>query len=169
MAIKDALLPEFDHETAGARKVLENIPADSLQFRPHERSWNTAELGTHLGRLLSWAPLTLANDETDIGGYEHEPALESTAAIIEAFDRNVAGARAAIAGASDEDLMKPWTLKDGDTIYFTMPKVAVLRSFVMNHLIHHRGQLTVYLRMAGGKVPGLYGPSADEMEAEAGA
>jgi len=166
MAIRDVLLPEFDQETAGARRVLENIPADRLQFRPHEKSWNMAELGTHLGRLLSWAAPTMAMPDMDIGGFVPEPALESTGAILELFDRNVTEARAAIAAASDEDFVKSWTLRAGDTVYFSMPKAAVIRSFVMNHLVHHRGQLTVYLRMAGAKVPGLYGPSADELEAE---
>lgn len=162
MAIADMFLPEFDQEVAGARRALQAVPPDSLAFRPHAKSWNMAELATHLGRLLSWAAPTMAMDVMDLSGYQPEPALESTAAIIELFDRNAAEARAVLAAASDADLMKSWTLKAGDTVYFTMPKVAVIRSFVMNHLIHHRGQLTVYLRLAGGKVPGLYGPSADE-------
>lgn len=162
MAIADMLLPEFDQEVAGARKVLEAIPEGSLAYRPHEKSWNMAELGTHLGRLLSWAKPTMDMEVMDISGYQPEPAMESRAAMLELFDRNAAEARAAIAAASDADFMKTWSLKAGDTVYFTMPKVAVIRSFVMNHLIHHRGQLTVYLRPAGGKVPGLYGPSADE-------
>jgi uncharacterized damage-inducible protein DinB len=166
MAIRDALLPEFDHEMAGARTVLASIPADSLQFRPHRKSWNMAELGTHVGRLLSWAAPTLAMDEMDISGFVPEPALESVDAILELFDRNAAEARAALAAASDEDFLRSWTLRAGDTVYFSMPKAAVIRSFVMNHLVHHRGQLTVYLRMAGGKVPGLYGPSADDQEME---
>ena len=162
MAIAQMLLPEFDREIAGARTAIERIPPDRLQFRPHEKSWTLIELGTHLARLLSWAQPTFAVDEMDLSGYEREPALPSVAAALELFDRNAAAARTAIAAATDEQFMSPWTLKAGDTAYFTMPRAGVIRSFVLNHLIHHRGQLTVYLRMVGAKVPGLYGPSADE-------
>lgn len=162
MPIAQMLLPEFDHELANARKVIERVPPDRLDFKPHERSWSMIELSTHLARLLNWAGATMSMSEMDLSGHQREPALESVDAVLELFDRNTAEARAAIAAASDEQFMAPWTLKSGDEVYFTMPRAAVVRSFVLNHLIHHRGQLTVYLRMAGAKVPGMYGPSADE-------
>lgn len=162
MSISQLLLPEFDQEMANARKAIERVPADKLDFKPHEKSWTMIELATHLARALSWAGATLAVSEMDLSGYQPEPALESVDAVLALWDTNVADARAAIAAASDEEFMAPWTLKAGDEVYFTMPRAAVIRSFVMNHMIHHRGQLTVYLRMTGAKVPGMYGPSADE-------
>lgn len=162
MPIAQMMLPEYDQEMANARRAIEAIPTGNIDFRPHEKSWSLIELATHLARLISWGPATLAVDEMDISGYQPEPALPSVEAVLELFDKNVAEARAAIEATADDKFMSDWRLKSGDTVHFSMPKAAVIRSFVLNHLIHHRGQLTVYIRMAGGKVPGMYGPSADE-------
>jgi uncharacterized damage-inducible protein DinB len=156
------LLPEFDHEMANTRKALERIPADKLPFRPHEKSWTLRQLAGHLAQLPGWISITLATTELDISQPFEQPALETKADILATFDASVAGARAALVNASGDDLMVPWSLKNGDQVAFTVPRSAVVRSFVLNHIVHHRGQFTVYLRLAGGSVPALYGPSADE-------
>lgn len=157
-----ALLPEFDHEMASTRKALERIPADKMDFRPHEKSWTLRELAGHVANIPSWAHVTLATTELDLAQPFDRPKIDTPEDILALFDRESAQAREAIAKAGGDDLMVPWTLRGGPDVYFTMPRVGVLRSFVMNHMIHHRGQLTVYLRLAGAPVPGMYGPSADE-------
>ena len=158
------LLPEFDHEMGGLRKALERIPADKLAFKPHEKSWSLRELAGHLAQLPGWTQVTVTTTELDLAQPMEQPTLDTRDQILAVFDEQVSQARAALEGASGDDLMVPWTLKMGDDVIFSMPRIAVLRSFVMNHMVHHRGQLTVYLRLTGGSVPALYGPSADEEE-----
>ena len=166
MALKDALLPEFDHEMANTRKTLERVPDDKLDWKPHSKSMAMGGLATHLSNLPTWANYTIARDSLDLAPegkpLPSAPAVKSRSELLEVFDSNVAKARAAIAGASDEDLFKPWTLQHNGKQILTLPKVAVLRSFVMNHNIHHRAQLGVYLRLNDIPVPSIYGPSADE-------
>jgi uncharacterized damage-inducible protein DinB len=165
MAISDALLPEFDHEMANTRKTLERVPDDKFGWKPHEKSSALGDLATHIGNLPSWAVLTVNQEEFDMapeGKPVRVPPASSREEILQTFDKNIAAARAAIAGASDEELFKPWTLLSGGNKLFSLPKVAVLRSFVMNHIIHHRAQLGVYLRLNDIPVPSIYGPSADE-------
>ena len=165
MAIKDALLPEFDHEMASGRKTLERVPDDKFDWKPHEKSFAMGGLATHLANLALWPTLTIDQDSLDIapnGEPQRATLIQSQAALLETFDKNVAAARAAIAGASDEELFKPWTLLSNGKTLITMPKVAVLRTFVMNHFIHHRAQLGVYLRLNDIPVPSIYGPSADD-------
>ena len=166
MAISAALLPEFDNEMASTRKTLERVPEGKSDWKPHEKSMAMGGLATHLSNIPTWAVYTIAQDSLDLapGGNPMPPAklLESQAELLSTFDENVAKARAAIAGASDEELFKPWSLLTNGNTILTMPKIAVLRSFVMNHLIHHRAQLGVYLRLNDIAVPSIYGPSADE-------
>lgn len=166
MSIAASLLPEFDHEMAGTRRTLERVPESIFAFSPHVKSLSMQGLVTHLANLPHWTSVTIETDELDMespeGTAERVEPVGSTADAVAMFDRNVAAARDALAAASDEALLAPWTLRSGDQVAFTMPKVAVLRSFVMNHMIHHRGQLTVYLRMNDLPLPALYGPSADE-------
>ena len=166
MAISDALLPEFDQEMASARKTLERVPADKFDWRPHDKSGTMIWLAGHLANLPSWAPLAIGQDELDLApGGEPMPLPPVPATVEEllaTFDKHAADARAAIAAASDEALMKPWSLLQNGKTMMTLPKVAVLRSFVMNHLIHHRAQLGMYLRLNDLPVPSIYGPSADE-------
>ena len=156
------MLPEFDLEMANTRKALERIPDDQLQFRPHEKSWTLRELAGHVAQVPGWLTMTLQTAELDVSQPFPEPKLDTKADILATFDAALAEARPALEAASGDDLMATWTMKMGDQEVFSMPKVAVLRSFVLNHMIHHRGQLTVYLRLSGGSVPALYGPSADE-------
>ena len=166
MAMSDVLLPEFDQEMAGIRKTLERVPEDKFDWKPHPKSGSMIWLAGHLANLPSWGSLTVGTDEFDMapGGQAAEQASPpaDTASLVATFDKNAAETRAAIAGASDAELMKPWSLLSNGTVLFSMPKVAVLRSFVMNHLIHHRAQLGIYLRLNDIPVPSLYGPSADE-------
>ena len=166
MAIAEALLPEFDQEAAGVRRTLERVPADKFEWRPHEKSGTMIWLAGHLANLPQWAKLTMAADELDLApGGEQMPMPPTPASVDElvaTFDRHAAEARAALAAASDADFMKPWSLLNNGTVLMTLPKAAVIRSFVMNHLVHHRAQLGVYLRMNDVPVPSIYGPSADE-------
>ena len=162
MALVDALLPEFDHEMATTRKLLERVPEARLDWKPHERSFTLGQLAQHVATLPMWGVMTLTQSEIDIGGDPRAEPIHTTAGLLALFDANAGNARAALAGRSDAELIVPWTLKrDGATI-FSMPKAAVWRSFVMSHLIHHRGQLSVYLRMQDVPLPSMYGPSADE-------
>jgi len=164
--INQALLPEFDMEMANTRKTLERVPDDKLGWKPHEKSMTMGRLAGHLAELPGWAANTLEADTLDIApvGKPAYQALTATSRkqVIEMFDKHVSAARAAIAGASDAELMKPWSLLKGGQTLMTMPKIAVLRGFVMNHTVHHRAQLGVYLRLNDIAVPSIYGPSADE-------
>jgi uncharacterized damage-inducible protein DinB len=163
MALVDALLPEFDHEMASTRTVLERVPEERFGWKPHAKSFSLGALATHVAMLPTWATMTLARGELDLDpNQQPHPALPSRADVLSAFDKNVADARAALTGRTDGELMATWSLKRGGRTLFTMPRTAVLRSFVLNHLVHHRGQLTVYLRLLDISVPSIYGPSADE-------
>ncbi len=163
MAIAQSLLPEFDQEIRTTRSLIELVPEEKADFRPHEKSYSAGELCFHLGRLLSWAKMTLEQTEYDMAASTDvpKPTFESIEGCLALLDENAAEARAAIDAASDEQLMVGWSLKVAGDTQFTMPRVAVLRSFVMNHLIHHRGQLTVYLRLLDIPLPPVYGPTAD--------
>jgi uncharacterized damage-inducible protein DinB len=166
MSISESLLPEFDLEMANTRKTLERIPDDKFDWKPHEKSFAMGALVNHLATIPSWAQPTIEQDSLDLAPpgappYQVVP-VKSRQEALETFDKNVAAARAAIAGASDEHLFKPWTLLAGGQTIFTMPRTAVLRGFIMNHIIHHRAQLGIYLRLNDVAVPSIYGPSADE-------
>ena len=166
MALRDALLPEFDHEIATTRRHLERVPQDKFGWKPHEKSGTMGWLAGHIADIPEWAVLGITQDSVDMapGGVHVPPpvAPATREALFQAFDKNVAAARAAIAGVEDERLFQPWSLlMDGKPV-LTMPRLGVLRSFVMNHGIHHRAQLGVYLRLNGVPVPSTYGPSADE-------
>jgi uncharacterized damage-inducible protein DinB len=166
MSIAASLLPEFDHEMAGTRKVLARCPDDKFAFTPHAKSWNMGSLATHIVNMLGWTIAVIANDSFDVAPvgappYREEP-VKSNAELLERFDKNVAAARAALAAASDETLQAQWSLLQGGQKLFSKPRLTCLRSDILNHTIHHRAQLCVYLRMNDIPVPGLYGPSADE-------
>ena len=167
MPIADALLPEFDHEFATTRKLLERVPDADLGWKPHEKSMSLGELATHLANIGTfWCTQTMRSSSYDVGGQDDPEArltpAASRAELLAAFDEKIKVAREAVARASDGEMMAPWTLKSGAHEVFTMPRVVVYRSFVMNHMIHHRGQLSVYLRLRNVPLPSIYGPSADE-------
>lgn len=164
MSIAQSLLPEFDFEMAAARKVLERVPGDDLGWKPHEKSMTMGRLATHVAEVPGWVISTFTSDSLDLagdGGSRPAPPTDPEG-ILALFDRLVAAGREALAGASDEDMAKPWSLMMGEQVFFTMPKAEVYRRWVINHLIHHRAQLGVYLRLNDIPVPGIYGPSADE-------
>ncbi len=164
MAIKDTLLPEFDHEMAVTRRLLARTPLEDADWKPHPRSMSLGTLAGHLVDIPGWTPVILTHDCFDMGE-EGEPATSkytSSEALLSDFDRNVRTARDLIDAASDAQLSQPWSLKQNGEPLMTMPRLAVMRSFLFNHGIHHRGQLSVYLRLREVKVPSIYGPSADE-------
>jgi uncharacterized damage-inducible protein DinB len=164
MSIAESLLPEFDREMGITRRVLERVPDGQFAWKPHEKSMTLGRLAEHLAELPMWARVTIVDSGIDMStGRPAGYVPPSTrAGVLEMFDKNVAEARAAVNGRTDAELMAPWTLKALGKVVFTMPKAIVLRGFVMNHLIHHRGQMTVYLRLQNVPVPSMYGPSADE-------
>ncbi len=165
MGLSESLLPEFDHEMANTRKTLERVPDGKFAWKPHDKSSSLGGLATHLANLPSWGSLAVSSDSFDLAPGGKPQAVmpcNSQQQVLETFDKNVAATRVAIAGASDQDLFKPWTLLSNGKTILSMPKIAVLRSFVMNHMIHHRAQLGVYLRLNDIPVPSIYGPSADE-------
>ncbi|MBI3697943.1 MAG: DinB family protein [Acidobacteria bacterium] len=163
MKISDALLPEFDQEMGHTRKTLERIPEDKLAWKPHDKSMTLGRLAGHVAELPGFATTTIQTDSLNFSMGEFKPLIAtSRRQVLEAFDQKAAEARAAIAGASDEHLMKTWSLEYGGKTLFTLPRVAVLRSMMLNHIIHHRAQLGVYLRLNNVPVPSIYGPSADE-------
>ena len=162
MAIVDSLIPEFDHEMATTRKVLERVPEERFDWKPHEKSFSLGVLAKHVATLPTWGTETLTRSEIDLVGNNPPASAASKSELLDAFDKNVADARAALAGKTDAELTAMWSLKRNGKTVFSMPKTTVLRSFVLNHLIHHRAQLTVYLRLLDIPVPSIYGPSADE-------
>lgn len=166
MLIRDSLLAELDMEMANTRKTLERVPEDQYGFKPHEKSFSAAELSTHLATMLMWGTATLTGDSFDVSpdGKPYQPpaTVQSRQELLATFDQGLASFRAALAKAENEDLLKPWSLLANGSPIFTMPRIQVLRGMILNHSIHHRGQLSVYLRLTGAPVPALYGPSADE-------
>jgi uncharacterized damage-inducible protein DinB len=164
MAIKDSLLPEFDHEMATTRRVLARVPEAEFAWKPHEKSMSLGKLASHIANLPYWCSATLESTTLDLDTIpDTRPALpESQAALLQEFDTKVAAARGLLVNTTDGEMLTPWTLKKGSQEFFTMPRISAIRGFVMNHLIHHRGQLTVYLRLKNIPLPPIYGPTADE-------
>ena len=166
MLLKDALVPEFDHEMATTRRLLERVPEAEFAWKPHDKSMSLGQLAGHIANLPLWCSATLEHAMIDLDtffGDDPRPRQpESRTALLSEFDTKVKAARALLTTQSDAQLLTPWTLKKGGDEIFTMPRVSVIRSFVMNHLIHHRGQLTVYLRLKNVQLPPIYGPTADE-------
>ena len=166
MPIARTILSEFNHEMANTRKVLERVPEEQAAWRPHPKSYSLGDLAMHIANLPAWAVSTVKQDELDFdppgGRRDARPAFNTRKALLELFDANVNAAVSAIADASDEDMKKSWTLKNKGMAVFSLPRVQVLRSFVMNHMIHHRGQMTVYLRLKNVPLPAIYGNTADE-------
>ena len=165
MAIAESLLPEFDHETATTRTLLERVPADKAEWKPHIKSMSIGQLAMHIANLPQWASITLERRDFDTNPPGGAPAtsrvFESTRHLLEVYDANVSAARALLVRTTDGEFMVQWTLKNGGKNMFSMPRIAVFRSFVLNHAVHHRGQLSVYLRLLDVPIPNIYGPTAD--------
>ncbi len=162
MPFVDTLLPEFDHEMTLTRKVLERVPDDRLDWKPHAKSYAAGQLAQHLATIPLWGTLTLSQSDVDLAGMPPLEPLKTRKDILALFDGHAASARAALVDKSDAELKAQWALKRDGHVIFSMPKHAVWRSFVISHLIHHRAQLGLYLRLLDVPVPSTYGPSADE-------
>jgi uncharacterized damage-inducible protein DinB len=166
MSIADLLLPELDQELAVTRRVLERIPDDRGEWKPHPKAFPMAHLAQLVTRLPGWLPMMLARTELDIqpldGPKFPDYSVETTATLLAEFDRNAAQAREALARATDADFEQPWTLKRAGQVVVTNSRYQMLRSMVLNHLVHHRAQLALYLRLADLPVPQMYGPTADD-------
>ena len=161
--ISTALIGEMEHEAKTTRECLSRIPADKFSWKPHEKSMEFGRLASHVAEMFGWTPATLQQPELDFSKWDYKPfEPQSTDELVEYLDKNVAEAIDVLKNTGDEVYMENWTMRNGEQVYFTMPKIAVMRSFVMNHIVHHRGQLSVYLRLNDIAVPAIYGPSADE-------
>ncbi|BDU71999.1 DinB family protein [Mesoterricola silvestris] len=166
MSIAQSLLPEFEHEIAGVRRVLERIPVEHLDYRPHPKSMTLGELANHLAVMPGWVAGTLSTTDMDFDDPEIRASMPKPSSTIEGLlktlDSGKEEAAKALAKASDADFQVIWSGRAGGKVLFSMPRIAVVRGMVLNHAVHHRAQATVYLRMLDVPVPALYGPSADE-------
>ena len=160
MSIADTLLPEFDQEMASTRKVIERVPTDKGQFKPHPKSFSLGHLTQLVAGMPGWITNAVTQTSLDLGKYPGY-SYEKTENLVQSFDKHVKEARKAIAAAKDSDYAVNWSLKRDDQVFFTAPRAVIVRQTI-NHLVHHRGQLTVYLRLVDVPVPSIYGPTADE-------
>ncbi len=158
------MLPEFDHEASLTRKTLERVPLDRGDWKPHDKSYSLKDLAAHLADIPSWVDVTVNQDVFEMDGPYEPETPDTVEGLLALFDRNTAAARTILEGASQETLMGMWSMKQGGEVTLSMPKIAVLRGFILSHSIHHRAQLGVYLRLLDVPVPSIYGPSADEAE-----
>jgi len=161
MPINELLLREFDREMSSTQKALERVPADKWDWKPQEKSGSLGWMAGHIATLPGFTTVTIKTPSLDIAE-ANIPKVERHADLLPTFARSSQEARAAVAGVTDEQLQQTWTLKRSGNLIFSMPRYDVLRAMCFNHIIHHRGQLTMYLRQLQVPVPGLYGPSADE-------
>jgi uncharacterized damage-inducible protein DinB len=160
-----SLLGEFLHEAEGTRKLLKAIPDSALDYKPAEANWTTAQLASHIAEVYNWYPQTLHQDVMDMAAYKYDKGdIAKAANIVAKFEENFLLAKAALETAKDDTMFTEWKMVMGGstTIFPPMPRIQVVRGFLFNHLYHHRGELIVYLRSTGNKVPGLYGPTADD-------
>lgn len=163
MSLSDALIAELQQEAAVTRKCLERIPETIFDWKPHEKSMSLSRLATHVAEMVGWVKDTVEKSELDFATMDYKPfAPETTAELVEFFDKQNTDAIESLKNTSDESMMQNWKLRNGEQVYFDMPRIQVLRGMVFNHIVHHRGQLSVYLRLNDVPVPALYGPSADE-------
>ncbi len=159
-----SLLAEFIHEAENTRKLLNAIPDSALGYKPSEKNWATGQLASHIAEVYNWYPVTLEQNVLEMSTYKYDKGDISKASnIVGKFEENVKIAQAALEKATDNSMMEMWSMKMGDKdLMPPMARIQVIRGFLMNHLYHHRGELVVYLRATGNKVPGLYGPTADD-------
>ena len=157
-----ALLAEFDMEMDTTRRVLARLPDEHLGWRPHEKSWTLGQLAKHVANIPHWGTMTMAMDTLSLDDVPPETAPESAQEVRDFFEANVSACRAALEAASGDDWATMWRMTMGGEEIMAMPRAVVVRSFIMNHLIHHRAQLGVYYRLLDIPVPQMYGPTADE-------
>ena len=163
MSHSDSLVREFSSESVNTRKLLERVPEDKLSWKPHEKSMTLSRLSTHTSEIPNWSEMIVNNDFFDMGSVEFKPVeLETRKEILESFEKYVDLFENVMKDKTDEELRKAWQLKVGDKVLIELPRLAAIRSFILSHLLHHRGQLTVYLRLNDVPLPAIYGPSADD-------
>lgn len=162
MPLNQPLLGEFKHEAATTRKILALVPLDKADWKPHEKSMSLGSLANHVADMLTWTAVTLDKNGIDFAtDYEPIAPKTTTEALLAYFDANVADAIAVLEAATDDKFAEMWTMRNGEQVYFTMSKGVTVRQFVFNHVVHHRAQLGVYLRMLDVPLPSSYGPTAD--------
>ncbi|HQU85357.1 MAG TPA: DinB family protein [Pyrinomonadaceae bacterium] len=163
MSMGQMLAAELRQEIQSTRKMLERLPADKFGWKPHEKSMTLERLAGHVVEMISWTKETLTQPELDFSKFDYKPReYKDAAEMVADLDENSNAALEILNGTSNETMAENWSMRNGEQIYFTMPKAVVMRTFVMNHVIHHRGQLSVYMRLLDIPVPSIYGPSADE-------
>jgi uncharacterized damage-inducible protein DinB len=163
MAIKEALLAELKHESSSTRRILERVPGDKFAWKPHEKSYTLGRLATHIAQIPGWIMRIINHEQFDFAVNQYKPiTAESNEQLMKIFEDTLAENIATLETASDDLLNNSWTFRRGEQIFFTLPRKVALRNMAFNHLVHHRGQLSVYLRLLNIPVPGMYGPSADE-------
>jgi uncharacterized damage-inducible protein DinB len=163
MGMNSAFIGELKREAAATRKMLERVPLDKGDWKPHEKSMSLKRLALHVAEIIGWITVTIEQPELDFTKSDYKVEYPATTGeLLTRYDQTVTKALDALAAVSDETLMEAWTLRNGEHLIFTMPRVAVLRSFALSHMIHHRGQLSVYLRLLDVPLPSMYGPTADE-------
>lgn len=162
MTITERLRAEFEQEMRTTRRLLERLPTGDWGWKPHPKSMTLGELASHLSHSPGWASAVLGQDSFDAASVSPAAPAESLNQVLESFDRNVQAALEALERVQEDDWDKPWSFRVGAEVKFTLPRYTVFRNFVLNHIVHHRGQLSVYLRLRDVAVPSIYGPSADE-------
>lgn len=164
MAMSDAFLGEFEHEAATTRRLLERVPDEKFDWKPHDKSMTLLELTQHMAEMPGWMRAVGPQEELDLesAGDQPRPTVETTEDLLRVFDDNVAIFREEVAKLSNDDMKTPWRLRTGETVHFEVPRAGAIRTFILSHLIHHRGQLAVYLRLLDVPLPSIYGPSADD-------
>jgi uncharacterized damage-inducible protein DinB len=161
--LNQSMLPELQQEAAATRRMIERVPFDKWDWKPHAKSMSLGALTNHIVDLVNWVPFTLSSDGIDWKTFNYKGfEAADKEALLAGFDTNLKNATASLTAATDEQMMTPWTMRAGEQVYFTLPRIAVLRTFAFNHIIHHRAQLSVYLRLLDIPLPGVYGPTADE-------
>jgi len=162
--IVQSLLGEFIHEAENTRNLLKAIPDDALDYRPAPQLWSIGQLAAHISEIYNWYPMTLEMDHLEMDNYKYEKGdISSVASILKTFEKNLEEAKASLEKAKDEDMMTPWVMTSGGKeLMPPMPRVQVVRAFLMNHLYHHRGEMISHLRASGNKVPGMYGPTYED-------
>ena len=163
MTIANQMLAELQQEGITTRKMLALVPVDKKDWKPHEKSMALGNLSRHVAEIYGWPKETVQDDELDFSKMDHKPVeITSNEQLLALFDKCMAKAKEILENTPDEEMAKPWTMRNGETIFFTMPKAQVMRTWVLNHSVHHRAQLGVYLRLLNIPVPSCYGPTADE-------
>ncbi len=162
MSINQALIAELQQETINTKKILSIVPSDKFSWKPHEKSMSLISLAHHIAGLTGWASMVVNSDELDLATLKSPKTPDNVQELLDFLDLNLNESVSALEKTTDENLHQMWKLRMGDQVFFELPKIVVIRTMCFNHIYHHRGQLSVYLRLLDVKIPGMYGPSADE-------